>query len=54
MISQPLHIVAAVIVTSHPLDLAAWGMQAVGFAVAAYVFGSRSSIMSPSPIRWAR
>ena len=51
MISQPLHFVAAVIVTSHPLDLAAWGMQAVGFVVAAYVFGSRSSIMSPSPNR---
>jgi hypothetical protein len=49
MISQPLHIVAAVIVTSHPLDLAAWGMQAVGFAVAAYVFCSRSAAMSPSP-----
>jgi len=46
MISQPLHFVAAVVVTSHPLDLAAWGMQAVGFAVAAYVFGFRSSTVS--------
>jgi hypothetical protein len=27
--------VAAVIVVSHPLDLVAWGMQAVGFAAAA-------------------
>ena len=34
-LSQPLHSVAAVIVVSHPLDLMAWTMQAVGFAAAA-------------------
>lgn len=35
IVSQPLHFVAAVIVGSPTLDLAAWGMQAIGFAVAA-------------------
>lgn len=53
MISQPLHVVAAVIVVSHPLDLAAWGLQAIAFAVAAYGFalGSRSSTTIPSANR---
>lgn len=32
--SQPLHFVAAVIVSSHELDLVAWGLNAVGFAAA--------------------
>jgi hypothetical protein len=41
-VSQPLHVIAAVVVLSHPLDLAAWGMQAVGFGAAAIVF-ARSS-----------
>lgn len=35
-ISQPLHFVAAVIVTSHELDFAAWGLNAVGFAAIAF------------------
>lgn len=30
-ISQPLHL-TAVIISSHPLDLVGWGLQAVGFA----------------------
>jgi hypothetical protein len=34
IIAQPLHFVAAVIVASHPLDLAAWGINAIGFAAA--------------------
>lgn len=34
MVSQPLHFVAAVILVSPALDLAAWGMTAVGFAAA--------------------
>jgi hypothetical protein len=34
-ISQPLHFVAAVIVVSHELDFAAWGLNAVGFAAIA-------------------
>ncbi len=33
IIAQPLHVVAAVIVGSHALDLVAWGLNAVGFAV---------------------
>lgn len=33
--SQPLHFVAAIVLASPPLDLAAWGMNSVGFAVAA-------------------
>ena len=32
-VSQPLHFVAAVVVGSHELDLFAWGLNAVGFAV---------------------
>ncbi|RHW26074.1 DUF4386 family protein [Nocardioides immobilis] len=32
LVSQPLHFVAAVIVSSHELDLFAWGLNAVGFA----------------------
>ena len=30
-ISQPLHLIS-VIISSHPLDLIGWGLQAVGFA----------------------
>jgi hypothetical protein len=32
-VSQPIHFVAAIIVTSHTLDLIGWGLQAVGFAM---------------------
>jgi hypothetical protein len=32
IVSQPIHFVAAVIVTNHTLDLFGWGLQAVGFA----------------------
>ncbi|MDX3002114.1 hypothetical protein PWY87_10565 [Kribbella solani] len=31
-VSQPVHFVAAVVVSSHLLDLIGWGLQAVGFA----------------------
>jgi hypothetical protein len=34
-VSQPLHFVAAVIITSHELDFAAWGLNAAGFAAVA-------------------
>ncbi len=37
IVSQPLHFIAAVILASHALDLVAWGLNAVGFAVAAIV-----------------
>jgi hypothetical protein len=34
-VSQPLHFVAAVVLPNHALDGIAWGLNAVGFAVAA-------------------
>jgi hypothetical protein len=37
IVSQPLHFVAAVILSSHWLDLFAWGLNAAGFAVIALV-----------------
>jgi bacteriorhodopsin len=30
--AQPLHFIAAIIVSSHALDLAGWGLNAIGFA----------------------
>jgi hypothetical protein len=36
-ISQPLHVIAAVVLASHALDLAAWGLQAAGFAAVGWV-----------------
>jgi hypothetical protein len=35
IVSQPLHLVFAVIVPNHPLDAAAWGLTALGLFVAA-------------------
>ena len=35
IVSQPLHVVAAVVLASPQLDLVAWGMNAIGFAAAA-------------------
>jgi hypothetical protein len=32
IVSQPIHFVAAVVITNHTLDLVGWGLQAVGFA----------------------
>ena len=32
--AQPLHFIAAIVVSSHPLDLVGWGLNAVGFAAA--------------------
>ena len=32
VVAQPVHFVAAVVVSSHPLDLLGWGLNAVGFA----------------------
>ena len=32
MVSQPIHFISAVVITSHTLDLFGWGLQAVGFA----------------------
>jgi hypothetical protein len=36
-VSQPIHFIAAVIVSSHLLDLIGWGLQAAGFAAVAWV-----------------
>jgi hypothetical protein len=35
VLCQPLHFVAAVVVSNHPLDLVAWGLNAVAFAAIA-------------------
>lgn len=43
LVSQPLHFVAAVVLASHPLDLVAWGLNAVGFAAAAVALVRQSS-----------
>jgi hypothetical protein len=51
IVSQPLHFVAAVVLASHPLDLAAWGMQAVGFAAAAYFFVGFQTTSAVGPRR---
>ena len=44
--AQPLHFVAAIIVSSHPLDLVGWGLNAVGFAAASV------AILRLSDERW--
>ena len=36
IVSQPIHIVAAVIIPNHTLDLFGWGLQAAGFAAAGW------------------
>jgi hypothetical protein len=41
IVSQPLHVVFAVIVPSHVLDAAAWGLTTVGFAAVAYAVNAR-------------
>lgn len=41
IVSQPLHVVFAVIVPSNALDAASWGLTTVGFAAAAYAINAR-------------
>jgi hypothetical protein len=48
IIAQPLHFIAAVVVGSHPLDLVAWGLNAVGFAMVSLV------ILRMSDDTWSR
>jgi hypothetical protein len=48
IIAQPLHFIAAVIVGSHSLDLIAWGLNAVGFAMVSV------AILRMSDDTWAR
>ncbi|GIH05380.1 hypothetical protein Rhe02_34470 [Rhizocola hellebori] len=43
IVSQPLHLVFAVIVPSPPLDTAAWALTTIGFAVAALAITTRSA-----------
>jgi hypothetical protein len=43
IVSQPIHFVAAVIVSSHPLDLVGWGLQAAGFAAVGWVIARMSN-----------
>jgi len=45
-LAQPLHVVAALVLANHPLDLAAWAMNAAGFAAAAL------TILRQSPDHW--
>jgi hypothetical protein len=37
LVAQPLHAFSAVVITSHPLDLVAWALNAVGFAAVSAV-----------------
>ncbi|MCW2780173.1 MAG: hypothetical protein JWR35_622 [Marmoricola sp.] len=46
-VSQPLHFTAAVILSSHSLDLVAWGLNAVGFAAVSV------AVLSLSDDEWA-
>jgi hypothetical protein len=43
IMSQPLHFVAAVVLANHELDLVAWMLNAVGFAIAALINYERNS-----------
>lgn len=45
-LAQPLHVVAALVLANHPLDLVAWGMNALGFAAAA------TTVLRQSPDQW--
>lgn len=49
--AQPLHFVAAVVVGSHPLDLVAWGLNALGFAfVSAVILRLDDDAWAPRPV----
>jgi hypothetical protein len=37
IVAQPLHVVAAIITTNHPLDFVAWLLNAAGYAAAVVV-----------------
>ncbi|GAA2341556.1 hypothetical protein [Dactylosporangium salmoneum] len=42
IVSQPLHLVFAVIIQSNALDAAAWGLTTIGFAAAALTINART------------
>jgi hypothetical protein len=41
IVSQPIHVVAAVVVPNHTLDLIGWGLQAAGFAAVGWAIVRR-------------
>ena len=47
IVSQPLHVVFAVVVPSNALDAAAWALTTIGFAAAAAAIG-RGSLAQPT------
>jgi hypothetical protein len=50
LVSQPIHFVAAVIVSSHTLDLIGWGLQAAGFAAVGWaILRMRDDEWQPLP-----
>lgn len=50
LISQPIHFVAAILIGSHLLDLAGWGLNAIGFAaVSAVILGMSNDDWAPRP-----
>jgi hypothetical protein len=50
-ISQPLHLIS-VIISSHPLDLVGWGLQAIGFAAVGWaILRMPNDEWSPLPAR---
>ncbi|MCY7342446.1 MAG: hypothetical protein LH603_11530 [Pseudonocardia sp.] len=52
IVSQPLHLVFAVIVPNHALDAAAWALTAVGFAAAALTSARRGPVTRGSTIEY--
>lgn len=48
IVSQPIHLVAAVIIVSHTLDLIGWGLQAVGFAAVGWAILRRGAVGGPA------
>jgi hypothetical protein len=50
LVSQPIHFVAAVIVSSHTLDLVGWGLEAAGFAAVGWaILRMRDDEWQPLP-----
>jgi hypothetical protein len=54
LVAQPLHFIAAVVVGNHALDLAGWGLNAIGFAaVSAVILATADDDWAPAPARRA-
>ena len=55
IVAQPIHFVAAVIVSSQTLDLFGWGLNAVGFAALSFVvLRMKDDEWAPAPQQPAR